>query len=454
MADGKRRRKLLVLPSDVVSEILLRLPVQSLKRIKCVCKPWNDLISDSSFVKEHANRAKNCTNRLKVLVSTEGPAPLSIDYEDLLKHEEGYGHASTQLKIDISSNCSYEHASNLYLINIVGSCNGLICLHGVGRISHHPRAFVVVWNPSTGDTSTLPAPRFLKSRNSILPKLFGFGYDSSTEDYKVMLGNMSSSGTECITKIHLFSLKTGSWRCYEESRRIESNEYVKMGGQGCLSNGALHWIELVFDSRRRLDGSRSRIVAFDLAEEKFREMASLSSFMGKEYLDKITVSSESSYIYIGIGITIENVWAMKECGIEKSWTKLLHIPLEILVPVYKDYLVREHKDVDIDMSDYLFPVHILEDGKVLMSCDQKKLVLYDPKENTKRTILETCLSSYAVVYVETLISPRIGGGADMISKQHNGEEEEASKKHAMTSCLNFNKVVLNICRKPWMGRTY
>ncbi|KAL6140420.1 hypothetical protein ACLB2K_058719 [Fragaria x ananassa] len=140
MADGKRRQKLLVLPSDVVSEILLRLPVKSLKRFKC----------------EHANRAKNCTNRLKVLVSTEGPAPLSIDYEDLLKHEEGDGHvASTQLKIDISSNCSYKHASNLYLINIVGSCNGLICLHGVGRISHHPRAFVVVWNPSTGDTSTL-----------------------------------------------------------------------------------------------------------------------------------------------------------------------------------------------------------------------------------------------------------------------------------------------------------
>lgn len=205
-------------------------------------------------------------------------------------------------------------------------------------------------------------------------------------------------------------------------------------------------------------------------------MASLSSFMDKEYLDKITV-------YIVIGITIENglfvycynrryqytndkrrdrytndstltVCAMKECGIEKSWTKLLHIPLEILVPVYKDNLVREHKDVDIDMSDYLFPVHILEDGKVLMSCDEKKLVLYDPKENTKRTILETSLSSYAVVYVETLISPRIGAGADMTSKQHNGEEEEASKKHAMTSCLNFNKVVLNICRKPWMGRTY
>ncbi|KAL6137174.1 hypothetical protein ACLB2K_062468 [Fragaria x ananassa] len=330
MVDGKRQRKLLVLPSDVVSEILLRLPVKSLKRFKC----------------KHANRAKNC-NRLKVLVSTEGPAPLSIGYEDLLKHEEGDGHvASTQLKIDISSNFSYKSTSNLYLINIVGSCNGLICLHGVGRINHHPRAFVVVWNPSTGDTSILPAPRFLKSGNSIVPNLFGFRYDSSTEDYKVTLGNMSSSGTECITKIHLFALKTGSWRCYKESRRIESNEYVKMGGQGCLSNGALHWIELVFDSRRRLDGSRSRIVAFDLAEEKLREMASLSSFMDKEYLDKITVSSESSYIYIGIGITIENglfvycynrryqytndkrrdrytndstltVWAMKECGIEK-----------------------------------------------------------------------------------------------------------------------------------------
>ncbi|XP_004308602.1 PREDICTED: uncharacterized protein LOC101303656 [Fragaria vesca subsp. vesca] len=262
---------------------------------------------------------------------------------------------------------------------------------------------------------------------------------------------MSSTDTKSITQIYIFALKTGSWRCYEESWRIESKEFGKMGGQGCLSNGALHWIELVFDSRRCLDGSRSRIVAFVLAEEQFREMASLSSFIDKEYLDKIPASgSFPSKFYIGIGITNENglivysykrryrytgyipryandstltVWVMKEYGIEKSWTKFIHIPMKFLVPRgYDEYLVREYRYTEIDMSDYLFPVHILEDGKVLMSCDDKKLVLYNPEEKAKRTVLETSLSSYAVVYVETLISPRPGRGADISRKERKKEE--------------------------------
>ncbi|KAL6144202.1 hypothetical protein ACLB2K_054897 [Fragaria x ananassa] len=192
-----------------------------------------------------------------------------------------------------------------------------------------------------------------------------------------------------------------------------------MGGQGCFSNGALHWIELVFDSRECLDGSRSRIVAFDLAEEQFRETSVFIQLHRQRVHDS---TDQRIYTY---RVT---VWVMKKYGIEKSWTMFLRIPLNIFLPIKRGNY--------IGMNDYLFPVHILKDGKVLMSCDDKKLVLYDLKEETKRTVLETSLSSYAVVYLETLISPRIGRGAD-ISKQHKEEEEEASKKHAMASCLNL-----------------
>lgn len=129
--------------------------------------------------------------------------------------------------------------------------------------------------------------------------------------------------------------------------------------------------------------------------------------------------------------------------IEKSWTKILRIPLKISVPRENknEYLFSERT---YKMNDYIFPIHILEHGEVLMSCDGNMLVLYNPKEKTNKTVLRTALSSHAVVYVETLISPRIG-----ISNQHDGEEEEASRK-LKTSCLSLNKEVLRICRKPWM----
>lgn len=78
---------------------------------------------------------------------------------------------------------------------IVGSCNGLICLAGCGG--------VFLWNPCTGEASKLPKQAFIAYWDHMF---YGFGYDSSTEDYKVILGSKST------TKIDVFALKKGSWR--------------------------------------------------------------------------------------------------------------------------------------------------------------------------------------------------------------------------------------------------
>ncbi|KAK5794238.1 hypothetical protein PVK06_035455 [Gossypium arboreum] len=45
------------LSSDVIVEILMRLPVKSICRFKCVCKLWCLLISDPTFIKRHLNLA-------------------------------------------------------------------------------------------------------------------------------------------------------------------------------------------------------------------------------------------------------------------------------------------------------------------------------------------------------------------------------------------------------------
>ncbi|KAG5001241.1 hypothetical protein JHK87_022313 [Glycine soja] len=38
---------------DLIVEILLRLPIKSLLRFKCVCKSWLSFISNPHFVKSH-----------------------------------------------------------------------------------------------------------------------------------------------------------------------------------------------------------------------------------------------------------------------------------------------------------------------------------------------------------------------------------------------------------------
>ncbi|XP_059450216.1 putative F-box protein At3g10240 [Corylus avellana] len=45
------------LPLELVSEILVRLPVKPLVRFRCVCKDWFSLISSNDFINTHINGA-------------------------------------------------------------------------------------------------------------------------------------------------------------------------------------------------------------------------------------------------------------------------------------------------------------------------------------------------------------------------------------------------------------
>ncbi|WRX22646.1 hypothetical protein QQP08_015133 [Theobroma cacao] len=60
----------------------------------------------------------------------------------------------------------------------MGSCHGLVAVA-------LEKDKVFLWNPSTGDYKKLPDPCFPSSGALYC---HGFGYDSSTDDYKVLLG--------------------------------------------------------------------------------------------------------------------------------------------------------------------------------------------------------------------------------------------------------------------------
>lgn len=182
MADGKGQQTWF--PFDMVAEILLRLPVKSLKRFECVrmqAMVWFNL----RFLFCYGAR-QSCQERHQALEASYFDAASRIHrLRALLKHEV----MDMLLQAD-DLNLVYD------LVYIVGSCNGLICLHGVRRVIRpNHQDFILVWNPSTGDTCELPEhPSFIDDHEShcghLLPMLYGFGYDSSTEDYKVILGNM------------------------------------------------------------------------------------------------------------------------------------------------------------------------------------------------------------------------------------------------------------------------
>ncbi|XP_062027477.1 F-box/kelch-repeat protein At3g23880-like [Rosa rugosa] len=370
---------------SVIVEILSWLPAKSLLRFRCVCKPWRALFSDPYFIRRHLSRINTKTNNSYSLFVKEISTFRSMDCEALFKyssHDDGPV-LSRELDFPI-----LDVPFEFYYIDIIGSCNGLICL-----LLDWNTSVIMLWNPCTRESKVLPQPSIKN-----LPKFYGFGYDSTTDDYKVIVGSFSSTSSYEYVVV-AYTLKTGSWR------KLQSlNQNFRVLWHGCLVNEALHWVLDERDEDHRVIASK--LVSFDLAEEKFHEIASpycpnpiaRSNLVARvgNISNSLTLYSRPISTRAGLDF---RMWVMKEYGVEKSWNEVMKIPPEVLPG---------------DYCKCLKPLCISGDGVTLIEVfidleDRGFLILHNPKEKTFRDVTNTCLSKTAT-YVETLVSPLTGSG--------------------------------------------
>ncbi|KAE7995675.1 hypothetical protein FH972_000446 [Carpinus fangiana] len=132
------------LPEDLVTLILLWLPVVSLLRFKCVCKSWYALITQQNFVRKHLLHNKNSNTHL--LLNT-----FNKTMEDYVVYMISY----EELQISLTQPLPPPFFGNgeKFCISVVGSCNGLVCLH---EKRFHNTLKVVIWNPTTKETKVVP----------------------------------------------------------------------------------------------------------------------------------------------------------------------------------------------------------------------------------------------------------------------------------------------------------
>ncbi|KAJ0082160.1 hypothetical protein Patl1_09781 [Pistacia atlantica] len=209
------------LPSDIIADILSRLPAKKLLCVKCVCKPWCHLIDGPDFIKLHLEKSiKYNTNQSLIL-----------------KHSHLYWVSLDSLEsaseIDHPLMC-YNHS-----VKLLGSCHGLLCISNIVD----DMAF---WNPSTRKHRVLPFMSLELRRytgSSVCSVcVFGFGYDITNDDYKLVrvaqFRGTEISFVECEVKV--FSLRRNSWK------RIKDMPYACRypGTNGVYACGALHWILL------------------------------------------------------------------------------------------------------------------------------------------------------------------------------------------------------------------
>ncbi|GJR18365.1 ribonuclease H-like domain-containing protein [Tanacetum coccineum] len=327
----------------VVKEVLLRLTVKDLCQCKSVCKSWYSLISSPYFVKLH----------LKLIC----------------KKEDKNNKQHRNKRITVISGCGISNGC-YYTLKIEGSSNGLVCISSLNQL--------FLTNPSTREFQELQKPPILPE----MWKCYGFGYDSSTDDYKLVTVTYHLSNGALA---HTLSLKSNAWKHFGH---VNYSFYDNK--PGILFNGALHWFW--FDANYTRD-RKALIVSFDLAKEEFIEIPQPDDpRYDWSYGSRLGIIEDRLCIFHERDDRRPfRIWVMKNYNVKPSW--------ELLPDHYK-------------MKD-----NVVQYMEMIMDCDHKKKPTFFCDDKMWRSRYASCIGY--PLFVQTLVSPYSNNGKSSHTKNKN-----------------------------------
>ncbi|XP_054820751.1 F-box/kelch-repeat protein At3g23880-like [Prosopis cineraria] len=175
-------------PEDLVREIMVRLPVKSLLRFKCVAKSWYAQITDPHFISKHFEWSVSISSNFRnQLIFRRHGLTLKPCLSLISKDQEPKYCVPHDIELPFAD-------KDLRWITVYGQCNGIFCLQGVFRGDNLDGTFtyfdgrrhiIILWNPATKDTKLLRLPQILDPID-MARAMYGFGIDLITKDYKIV----------------------------------------------------------------------------------------------------------------------------------------------------------------------------------------------------------------------------------------------------------------------------
>ncbi|KAL2944900.1 hypothetical protein RDABS01_033247 [Bienertia sinuspersici] len=240
--------KHIFLPEDLILEILVRLPVKSLIRFKSVCKEWKPIITDPNFAKSQLNHSKTskCMSSSFVIIRSDNSMfMLNLDLNNLAsrKTEDIKGKF---VPISPRFNPSLERQG----YNILCSFKGILCVYVCDTEN------IFMWNPNTNESRLIPSP------GGTL-RMIGFGYVSSTNDYKIVLVSWS-------TFIKVYSFRENKWH---------KKDYTST-------------CQYLYDINTKAMFNSTYLSTLVLIKKKFRSDQKISNQIRPDQIRKIQIRSE------------------------------------------------------------------------------------------------------------------------------------------------------------------
>lgn len=349
------------LPLEMMEEILLRLPVKSLTRFKCVCSSWRSLISETLFALKHAL----ILEALKATTSKKSPYGVITTSRYHLKSccvNSLYNESTVNV---------FEHDAELLgrdYYQVVGTCHGLVCFH----VDYDKSLYL--WNPTIKLEQRLPGSD-LETSDDEFVVTYGFGYDESEDDYKVVA--LLQQRHQVKTEAKIYSTRQKLWRsntCFPSGVVVADKSR-----SGIYINGTLNW------PGTHSSSSSWTIISYDMSHDVVKELPGpVCCIKGCFTMTLGDLRGCLSMVCYCKGANAD-IWVMKEFGEGESWSKLLSIP---------------------GLTDFVRPLWI-SDGLVVLLEFRSGLALYNCANGGFQYPVSDSLSGCrdAKVYVKTMVSP-------------------------------------------------
>ncbi|KAL1543040.1 putative F-box protein [Salvia divinorum] len=355
-----------VLNHDIVTEILLHLPLTSVLRLRSVCKSWRDHMDSQVFRKWHIQQhAGGGDDTLLVQFSFRqgGVSELSMFSRRNGKLYSKFLPASQDI-LDYHLKRRFDTTKAARRAQIAGPANGLICIY-----YSDSRAPVAVCNPSLGHTSILPtclpepnpsSMPFEPNHHMTVCRNFGIWFDKVAQDYVVLqLLSCNTIGSQIGFHLHasLYSKATNSWRelAVGGSNIIGHGLYVNIPiDSSCKNSSFSYWLGFDTESNRV-------ILSFDFRNEGFRILnipyLETLNRLGKM---KIFAEGDDSFLVFNSGEWEAHKW------FNIFWLRIEENRLQL----------KSMQSVE-PFDGYVIPKALYESGCVVLQYEHVHLILYN-----------------------------------------------------------------------------
>ncbi|KAL4377499.1 hypothetical protein GQ457_02G032170 [Hibiscus cannabinus] len=316
---------------------------------------------------------------------------------------------------------------------MLDSCNGLICLQ---LYPYDNGLNFVLWNPSIQKYISLPQP----SISEDLELNIGFGFDSKTNDYKLLLVGVEEEDGSWINP-YLFSLNQNCWKTHTAT--IPSNYTFDAAGVMSLHfvNGAFHW--LGYQTRNNFSNA---ILGFDLSTEEFMLISLPKSLIGSWSVCLSILKYGESSIAVQsrpVGDELLELWVMKEYGLVESWTKVLTLPM---VPRYAWFprVMGFRKNEEV-----LLHVHNVKMASLDLNSQQMEASLDLNSQQTELHVVDDMAHLQSIrSYVESLVlldkAVNVHSESDVNHPIDSSDSDESSGGRDYSFICN--KILVHICQ--------